>query len=59
MAQRRKMGRKKHADKTTTNPKQETGTLNEDHNAFARKVLSHITYSRLADGLLRKFWFKV
>ncbi|HCK20488.1 MAG TPA: hypothetical protein DHW36_18400 [Thalassospira sp.] len=59
MAQRRKTGRKKHADKTVTNPKQETGTLNEDHNAFARKVLSHITYSRQADGLLRKFWFKV
>jgi len=42
-----------------TNPTQETQTLNEDYNAFARKVLSHITYSKQAVGLLRKFWFKV
>jgi len=33
------MGGKKHGDKVATNPTQETQTLNEDYNAFARKVL--------------------
>ncbi|GAA0608188.1 hypothetical protein GCM10009100_04480 [Thalassospira tepidiphila] len=59
IAQRRTTGRNKHGDKTATNPTLETQTLNEDYNAFARKVLSHITYSKRALGLLRKFWFKV